>query len=94
VTYYWYETQAPEGYLIPDDATTDVVTISAENAGTGLSVAAFLDPPLPTTPPPDLPDTGLSISPWLMGLVAAVLIATGGVMLTAARRRRSLLEEG
>jgi uncharacterized surface anchored protein len=96
--YYWYETAAPDGYVIPDDATSDIITINAENAGTAMEPVTFLDPPgdkpkpppppTPKPPSPDLPTTGLSVSPWALGLAAAAMITAGGGLLVAAKRRR------
>lgn len=83
--YYWFETKAPEGYLIPDDATSDVVTVSAENAGSTL-VFTFEDPKVPPTPPePEMPDTGAS--PWLLLLSGAGALALGAGLIIGKRGR-------
>lgn len=96
--YYWYETEAPDGYLIPEDSTSDIITITAANAGTAIEPVTFRDPPAdkpqppPTKPPeppePDLPATGLAVSPWALGLVAGAMITAGGGLLLVAKRRR------
>ncbi|WP_036958993.1 SpaA isopeptide-forming pilin-related protein, partial [Promicromonospora kroppenstedtii] len=36
--YYWYEVDVPPGYEIPDDRTSEIVTITAANAGEALTV--------------------------------------------------------
>jgi uncharacterized surface anchored protein len=88
--YYWYEIEAPEGYVIPEDATSDVVSITAENAGTAMDPVVFVDPsvetppPPPPTKPPGLPITGTSLG--LIGLALALLV-TGGVILAMNQRR-------
>jgi uncharacterized surface anchored protein len=43
-TYYWEETAAPTGYLLPGDVYSDLITIDATNAGTTLPVTTFADP--------------------------------------------------
>lgn len=55
--YYWYETEAPSGYEIPSDATSDIITINAGNAGTEMAPTTFADPPedAPPSPPDDEP---------------------------------------
>ena len=47
--------QAPEGYAIPDDATSEVITISADNAGTTITVT-FEDPKVEEPPKPKPPE--------------------------------------
>ncbi|QBR73267.1 SpaA isopeptide-forming pilin-related protein [Microbacterium sediminis] len=42
-TYYWEETTAPVGYLLPDDVHSATVTIDAANAGTAFPISAFRD---------------------------------------------------
>jgi uncharacterized surface anchored protein len=88
--YYWYETEAPEGYIIPEDATSEIISITAENAGTAMDPVVFVDPPVDTPPPPPptkppgLPITGTSLG--LIGLALALLV-TGGVILAMNHRR-------
>ncbi|WP_162605512.1 MSCRAMM family protein [Jiangella ureilytica] len=48
-TYYWLETAAPPGYDLPDDPSSELVTITAENAGTQLEPLAFSNPRTPGT---------------------------------------------
>ncbi|WP_275002002.1 SpaA isopeptide-forming pilin-related protein [Promicromonospora iranensis] len=36
--YYWYEVVVPPGYEVPDDRTSEIVTIGAANAGEALTV--------------------------------------------------------
>ncbi|MCP2253587.1 Cna protein B-type domain-containing protein [Prauserella aidingensis] len=57
--YYWYEKSAPDGYSLPEDLTSDIVTIDADNAGE-THVTTFRDSRIPgpgpdptTTEPPD-----------------------------------------
>ncbi|WP_152690719.1 SpaA isopeptide-forming pilin-related protein [Jiangella alkaliphila] len=71
--YYWVEITAPEGYLLPDDVTSEIVSITAENAGTDIAAVTFVDPPAeePGTPtptptpsePPSSPEPSGSPSP-------------------------------
>jgi uncharacterized surface anchored protein len=66
--YYWYETQAPEGYLLPDDRTSDIITISADNAGTAIAPFEFVDPrkpeqPTPTPTPTPSPTPSPTVTP-------------------------------
>jgi uncharacterized surface anchored protein len=98
--YYWYETEAPDGYVIPGDATSDIITITVANAGTAMEPVIFHDPPVdeptptptptpPVKPPePDLPATGLTVSPWTLGLAATAMITAGGGLLLMAKRSR------
>ncbi len=92
--YYWYETEAPEGYMLPDDRTSTVITINAENAGTTM-IFTFVDPPVPPgpTPPPEqppapgkeMPVTGAG-AVGIMAAIAAGLAVLGGGLLLARRR--------
>ncbi|RIQ16362.1 MSCRAMM family protein, partial [Jiangella rhizosphaerae] len=50
--YYWVEVAAPDGYLLPDDVTSDIVSITAENAGTQIAAVTFVDPPAEEPPTP------------------------------------------
>ncbi|PZF81387.1 hypothetical protein C1I92_21310 [Jiangella anatolica] len=63
--YYWVEIAAPEGYLLPDDVTSDIVSITAENAGTVIAAVTFVDPPVeePPTPTPTPTPTTPAPSP-------------------------------
>jgi len=44
-TYYWVETAAPAGYLLPDDPKSDLIVVDADNAGTEMGVVTFADVP-------------------------------------------------
>jgi len=44
-TYYWRETAAPAGYLLPDSPVSDPIVIGADVAGTDLPVTVFNDTP-------------------------------------------------
>ncbi|HEY9408853.1 MAG TPA: SpaA isopeptide-forming pilin-related protein [Jiangellaceae bacterium] len=102
--YYWFETQAPEGYVIPEDATSDIITISAENAGSTIAAVTFVDPPKdvpptpppttpPTTPPtpeePELPDTGVG-APALLAMSGMALLVLGAGLSVVRRRGKGL----
>ncbi|MGA4541060.1 prealbumin-like fold domain-containing protein [Uniformispora flossi] len=50
-TYYWEETGAPAGYLLPDDRVFGPLVLTAANAATGVSATAE-DPAEPTWPKP------------------------------------------
>ncbi|WP_265296379.1 prealbumin-like fold domain-containing protein [Streptomyces sp. SHP 1-2] len=50
-TYYWEETRAPDGYLLPDDRVFGPLVLTADNAGTGVGVTAN-DTAKPTPPEP------------------------------------------
>lgn len=43
-TYYWQETQAPQGYQLPPDAVSDPIVIDAANAGGQAPVTVIGDP--------------------------------------------------
>ncbi|WP_157987708.1 MSCRAMM family protein [Jiangella endophytica] len=63
--YYWVEITAPEGYLLPDDVTSETVTITAGNAGTDIAAMTIVDPPAgePGTPTPTPTPTPSSPEP-------------------------------
>jgi uncharacterized surface anchored protein len=69
--YHWVEITAPEGYLLPDDVTTETISITAGNAGTDIAAVTVVDPPAdeppspsPTpTPSPTEPDGSPSPTP-------------------------------
>ncbi|HET6626259.1 MAG TPA: SpaA isopeptide-forming pilin-related protein [Nocardioidaceae bacterium] len=44
-SYYWVETEAPEGYVLPlgDAAVSDTVTVNAANAGTAIATTVIED---------------------------------------------------
>ncbi|MFT8704283.1 SpaA isopeptide-forming pilin-related protein [Bifidobacterium aquikefiricola] len=42
--YYWVETQAPDGYVIPKDSTSSVISINASNTGKTFATYQFSDP--------------------------------------------------
>ncbi|MFE4592313.1 prealbumin-like fold domain-containing protein [Streptomyces laurentii] len=50
-TYYWEETRAPDGYLLPDDRVFGPLVLTVDNAATGVSVTAD-DTAKPTPPKP------------------------------------------
>ncbi|MFJ1757230.1 SpaA isopeptide-forming pilin-related protein [Kitasatospora sp. NPDC088134] len=93
--YYWQETKAPAGYLLPEQAVTPV-TLAEGVADPTASVTVdnrrepTPPPPVPPTPPvpprPPLPDTGTSAE--LVGALSALLLATGGALLGVRSRRR------
>ncbi|MFT9058922.1 SpaA isopeptide-forming pilin-related protein [Bifidobacterium aquikefiri] len=43
-SYYWVETKAPQGYVIPKDTTSSTVVIGPSNAGTDFEIYEFSDP--------------------------------------------------
>jgi len=45
--YYWVETVAPEGYSLPEDLTSPLVTVNAGNAGEQITPYRFTNPRLP-----------------------------------------------
>ncbi|MFE9658737.1 SpaA isopeptide-forming pilin-related protein [Streptomyces sp. NPDC005955] len=48
-TYYWYETQAPPGYELPSNPVFGPLTLTAENAETGVTVTANNSETAPVT---------------------------------------------
>ncbi|MFD2797724.1 collagen binding domain-containing protein [Promicromonospora vindobonensis] len=42
-TYFWVETAAPDGYLLPEDPVSDPVVVDAGNAGTDFALVTFRD---------------------------------------------------
>jgi uncharacterized repeat protein (TIGR01451 family) len=45
--YYWYEVTPPPGYDLPDDRTSPISTLNADNAGTTLPAYQFTNPRRP-----------------------------------------------
>ncbi|MFC4001442.1 SpaA isopeptide-forming pilin-related protein [Prauserella oleivorans] len=50
VSYYWFENTAPEGYRLPADRTSDIITIDENNAGDP-HTTTFTDSKEPSPPP-------------------------------------------
>jgi uncharacterized surface anchored protein len=48
-SYFWEEIVAPDGYALPKDRTTALISIDAHNAGTQLPVVTFSDPISPSS---------------------------------------------
>jgi hypothetical protein len=83
-TYYWVETAAPPGYTVPSDVNSDVITITADNAGTTLVPTKFTDDPVGGTG--DLPATGVTAM-WT-GPVGALFVVLGIGLVLVVRRYR------
>lgn len=43
-SYFWEEVVAPDGYALPKDRTTALITINAHNAGSVMPIVSFNDP--------------------------------------------------
>ncbi|HEY9292298.1 MAG TPA: SpaA isopeptide-forming pilin-related protein [Microlunatus sp.] len=59
--YYWYETAAPQGYDLPEDRTSSIVTIDAGNAGQ-TQTTTFTDPVSPAPTPAPTPEPSATSS--------------------------------
>ncbi|PSL06825.1 LPXTG-motif cell wall-anchored protein [Haloactinopolyspora alba] len=50
--YYWFEVQAPDGYLLPETRFSEMISVTATNTGTSPATVTFVDPPAEPEPTP------------------------------------------